>query len=45
LRQVLGPLAVAVDLLDQAVERPNLVPAAKKLPGDRTPDEAGAACY
>jgi hypothetical protein len=41
--KVLGPFAVAVDLLDQTVEHANPVAAPKKLPGDLAADEPCAA--
>ena len=41
--KVFGPLAVAVDLLDQAVEHADPVAAAKKLTRDRAPDKSCAA--
>jgi hypothetical protein len=40
--QVFGPLAVAVYLLDQAVERSNLMATAKKLAADCAADKSGA---
>ena len=42
--QVFGPLAVAVDLLDQAVEHAHLIAATKKFTGDGAADESSAAC-
>jgi hypothetical protein len=41
--QVLGSLAIAVDLLDQAIEYANLVASAKKLLANRTANEACTA--
>jgi hypothetical protein len=41
--KILGPFAVPVDLLDQAVEDAHLMAAALKFPSDGTSDEAGAA--
>jgi hypothetical protein len=39
--KVLGTIAVAVDLLDQAVEHAHLISAAKKLTCDGAPDKPG----
>jgi hypothetical protein len=40
--KVVRPLAIAVHLLDQTVEYPNLIPAAKKLLGNRASNESCA---
>jgi hypothetical protein len=44
-RKVFRPFAVAVDLLDQAVEHAHLASAPKKLIRDRASNEAGTARY
>src|SRR4051794_37045323 len=41
-REVFGTVPVAVNLLDQAVEHPNLTAAAKKLVGDRAADKSSS---
>jgi hypothetical protein len=43
LRKILRPLAIPMDLLDQAIEHSNLMPPAQQFPANGTPDEAGAA--
>jgi hypothetical protein len=43
--KIIWPLAIAVDLLDQAVEHADLVAAPKKFAGNGSADEAGSAGY
>jgi hypothetical protein len=41
--EIVGSFAVAVDLLDEAVEDSNLMASVLKLPGNRAADEPGPA--
>jgi hypothetical protein len=43
LGQVIGPLAIAVDLLDETIEDVDLVAAAKKFTGDCPTDKTSPA--
>ena len=43
IRKVFGAIAIAVNLLDQAVEHPHVVAAAKKLPRNCAADKTCAA--